>query len=164
MLRRIANTEHIGNITIKALRDYILDNSLSEEDTIIVNQINFDELALEYRKTYNEGIEIPFFILRVLVKEDGTNSVPFGRVMIILKDKDRYYEDYIPKVVDNSPNDSHEFDVIYRCGWCGNVVGFNGKELDNSDKSFQIKVLEKFNRTVQQPHITGYCCKNRTQQ
>ena len=154
-------TIHIGNVTIKALRDYILDNNLDEEDSIVLNQINFDEVALEHRKTYNEGIVYPYFILKVHIKEDEINSVRFGRIMVIPNDKDRFYEDYIPQPIEQGPSSSHEFDTVHRCGYCGNMVEFNGDKLDDNERLFRISILEKFQSTVITKHTTGYCCRNR---
>jgi hypothetical protein len=161
MLSRIENTRHIGNVTLKSLRDYILDNAITEEDTIVLNQINFDEIALEHRRIYNEGIVYPYFILRVLIKEDEDNSVPFGRIKLILKDENRFYEDYAPQPLEQGPNSSHEFDTVYRCGYCGDMVEFNGNKLDDNERAFRISVLEKFPRTVTTKQTSGYCCRNK---
>lgn len=160
-MRRIENTIQIGYITIKALRDYILDNNLTEEDSIILNQTNFDEIVLEHRKIYNEGIIYPYFILRIHIKEDENNLVPFGRIMVLLKDRDRSYEDYIPERIEKGPSSDHEFDTVYRCGYCGDMVEFNGNKLDDSERAFRISILEKFKSTVITKHTTGYCCRNR---
>ena len=51
-------------------RDFILDNGLTESDTLLLNQVDFDDLAIEYRKTYNDSIFIPYFLLRILVQDD----------------------------------------------------------------------------------------------
>ena len=54
-------------ITIKYLRDFILDDSITTEDTILVHPRDFDEIIIEYRKTYEEPIRIPFILLDVLI-------------------------------------------------------------------------------------------------
>lgn len=153
-------TKYIGSVTIKALRDYIIDNALDELDSIVLSQVNFDELALEHRRTYNEGIVYPYFILRVHIKEDEMNSVPIGRIMVIHNDKDRFYEDYITKPIEQGPNSSHEFDTVFRCGYCGDMVEFNGNKLDDNEREFRISVLEKFKSTVTTKQVEGYCCRN----
>lgn len=164
MMRRTENTIHIGLVTIKTLRDYILDNDLSEEDSIVLNQINFDELALEHRKEYNEGIVYPYFILRILIKEDEDSIVPFGRIMVVHKDEQRFYEDYIPKPMEKGPSNSHEFDTVFRCGYCGDMVEFNGDKLDDNERVFRISILEKFTSTITTKHTVGYCCRERHKQ
>jgi len=50
-----------GNITLKTIRDYILDHSVTESDTIYLHSQNFDDLAFEHRATYGKSIPIPFF-------------------------------------------------------------------------------------------------------
>ena len=50
-----------GGITIKAIRDSILDFKLNENDSIILNSWNFDDIVIEYRETYQESISVPFF-------------------------------------------------------------------------------------------------------
>lgn len=50
--------------------------------------------------------------------------------------------------------------IIYRCGWCGNLVDSDGGELDSDSRNYSIKVLEKFGDGVVE--ITdGYCCKDK---
>ena len=76
--------KYIGQqITIKSLRDFVLDSSLSETDTILLNPENMGNIVLEYRRTYNESISIPYLISGVLIEEDSTDSIPFDRVGII---------------------------------------------------------------------------------
>lgn len=41
-------THYISKITIKSLRDYILDANISDIDTILLNQVDFDNIVLEY--------------------------------------------------------------------------------------------------------------------
>lgn len=150
---------YIKRITIISLRDFILDNNLTENDTLILNQFDFDNLAVEYRETYNESIFVPYFLLRVLIREDNFNKIPLNRVGIIKDDNTRFENDFDPKVT-NQPNENFKYETIYRCGWCGNIVDFDGSEFDSSTRLFKIDILEKFKNTVSIKHTNGKCCPN----
>lgn len=62
--------KNIGEISIKSLRDAILDFKLTNNDIIILHTLNFDDIIIEHRKTYRESIRIPFVLLGVEIKED----------------------------------------------------------------------------------------------
>lgn len=53
-----------------------------------------------------------------------------------------------------------EEDIVYRCGWCGNIVDSEGEELDSQTRDYNIRILEKFGRSVEE-HIHGNCCKDK---
>jgi len=53
--------------------------------------------------------------------------------------------------------------TVYRCGWCGNVVNFDGSELDPHARAYNIKIIEKFGHSVEK-HVDGYCCKGKRHQ
>jgi|GEM_PF-2521395 len=150
-----------GRLTIKSIRDFIIDNGLSENDTVIINSLNFDDIILEYRQTYNESIVIPYYLLGVKVIEaDNFNKVSLNQIKVILNDPNRSFEDYISinnrelKYSDLSFNDK----VVYRCGWCGNVVDEDGSEFSDEIKNYKINVLEKFKNQIVQTKIHGKCC------
>jgi hypothetical protein len=152
--------EYIGKPSIRNLRDYILDKPVSENDTILMNQIDFDEMALEYRETYNENVPIPYYLLSVLIKEDENRLTPVGRIRVIKADSDRFFNDYCqPKMT--GPSTDFQYDTIYRCGYCGNVVDYDGSEFDDSTRRFKISVLEKFKYTITEKDLEGACCRNR---
>lgn len=150
---------HIREITIKSLRDFILDNELTEKDTLLLNQVNFDDLVVEYRETYKESIFIPYFLLRVLIQYDNFAKIPLNRVGVIIGDNNRFENDFDTKVVDQ-PNDDFKYETIYRCGWCGNIVDFDGLEFDSSTRQFKIDILKKFEDTVTVEKVNGNCCPN----
>jgi len=154
------NLQYIGRLTIKSIRDYILDNSISEEDTILLNPFDFDELTLEYRRDYNEGMPNPYFLMRVLLKEDASYSIPQGRIQIISKDTNRFHGDYAV-TKETGPDKSHQYDNIYRCGWCGNFVDFDGAEFDDETRSFKIAIREKFSSTIIERSVNGRCCRHK---
>ncbi|MDN3655628.1 hypothetical protein QWZ08_08325 [Ferruginibacter paludis] len=69
--------------SLKKLRDFIIDNDLGEDDTIILNQDNFDSIVIDHRTTYGESINMPFIFLGILVKEDRIYDVQRRQVGII---------------------------------------------------------------------------------
>lgn len=154
---------HIGSITIKSLKDFILDKMLTSNDTILLNHQNFDQIVLEYRTTYNESISIPYFLLQVLIKEDDTNKVPLNRIRLIANDinrSERDFEQFTNGTSENTIDESYSDEIIYRCGYCGNIVDFDGSEYDNQTRQFKIKILEKFRSTVTVKNVAGKCCPN----
>lgn len=151
---RTVNTSYIGKITIQSLRYYILDFRLTGSDTILLHQIDFDELALEYKETYNSSLPVPFVELGVLVDEDTDGGVPKGRVRVIVDDN-RLQE--IRAAVDTL---SESDEIIYRCGWCGNIVDFDGAELHPQTRMHKINVLEKYKYSVTEERVHGACCTN----
>jgi hypothetical protein len=150
---------YMRQITIKSLRDYILDNELTEKDSLLLNRKNFDDIILEFRATYRESITVPYFLLRVLIQEDNLGKVPSNRVGVIKDDNNRFENDYAFKVV-SQPKDNFKYETIYRCGWCGNVVDYDGSEFNSSTRQFKIDILEKNKNTVTVKHVNGKCCPN----
>lgn len=146
----------LNGITIKSLRDFILDNGITERDTIVLNSKNFDDIVLEYRAVYKESITVPYLLLGVLIDEDGSNVVSKNTVIVIKNDdrEDRViavqpYEEYF----DNS-------EVFYRCGWCGNVVNYDGSQLSDYERSRKIELYEKHATEMRTEHVNGHCCPN----
>lgn len=143
---------YIGrDISIKSLRDYILDAGLTDVDTILLNQINFDELALEYKLTYKGQLPDPYVLLGVLIREG--HSVRQGFVSVIENDTESIRE----KPVENVD----PYRIIYRCGYCGNIVDHDGSELDPAEVAEAENYLNKFGRVVTTEHEVGYFCKER---
>lgn len=84
-----SETESTGKLTIKSIRDFIIDNDLTEKDTIILNELNFDDLVLEHRETYQESMVVPFFLLSVLITTNPTNEISLDQIKIIKNDLQR---------------------------------------------------------------------------
>lgn len=86
----LPKNHYIGkNITILALRDFILDQGLSEDDKIHLHQTNFDDIIIEYRDTYKSSIYDPYFLLGVSVTKDPFKTVPVNRIGILINDPDQ---------------------------------------------------------------------------
>lgn len=146
--------KYIGKITINSLRHFIIDNNLSGSDEILLHQIDYDEIALEYKETYYNSLPTPFVELGILVDEDVEGIVPKGRIMVVRGTNrlDSYYA---------TVNNLSETDqIIYRCGYCGNVVDYDGAEFDIETRSYKIKVLEKYQDKITEKHVYGACCPN----
>lgn len=79
--------KYIGaKINLKSLRDAILKFQLSDDESIVLHTRNFDDLVLEYRQFYGESLEVPFYLLGILIIEDYESVVPYGRVGIDKKE------------------------------------------------------------------------------
>lgn len=81
-------------ISIKDLRDYILDNGITDNDTILINTLDFDNLVLEHREYYKESIPIPYLLLGVLIREDESGSIPKSFISVIEDDIESLREPY----------------------------------------------------------------------
>ena len=144
---------YIGSITIKGLRDWILDSGLTEEDTVLLNTHTFEELALYHREYYGTALPEPYSLVGVLITDATDIEVPKDRVLV-LKGDDRA-ERYIPE----EPSDDGS--PIFRCGWCGNVVDEDGSLLSASERSRLISVLQQREGAGNVRRVHGDCCPNR---
>jgi len=76
--------KYIGKqITIEALKDFIVDTESFKEKVILLNSQNFDDIVLEHRDFYGESMEVPFYLIGVLITEDETKKVPLNRIGVI---------------------------------------------------------------------------------
>lgn len=146
--------KYIGKITINSLRHFILDNSLSGSDEVLLHQINFDEIALEYKETYSTALPVPFVELGILVDEDTEGLVPEGRIRVV-QGSNRLDSIY---ALENNLSEADQ--VIYRCGYCGNVVDYDGAEFDLKTRSHKISVLVRYQDKINEKHVHGACCPN----
>ncbi|MBL7784309.1 MAG: hypothetical protein JNM36_00200 [Chitinophagales bacterium] len=146
--------KYIGRqINLKTIRNFILDEGISEADIIFLNPKNFDDVLLEYREVYREGVIMPFYLLGILITEGKHDEIPVGRVLLKkgINNSSR----------DNSENDNEYYngEEIFRCGYCGNVVDFDGSELEPYERNRKIKILEKFGSEVIVHPRHGRCCR-----
>jgi len=157
--------QYIGKrISLKSLSNLILDHGLEGNDSIILHSMDFDELILEYRAIYFKSMSIPFYLLTVLIKEDIESKIPLGRVGLMKNDDTRYYQDHMNDTTGrNTPDNSYAYETIYRCGWCGNIVDFDGSEFDPQTRQFKISIHQKFNKTITEKQVNGACCPNGNQ-
>lgn len=143
-------------ITLKSLRDFILDTELTEFDTIILHQEDFDELALQFRDEYDEHLPSPYLLLGVLIREAGREQPRKGSLIVVENDTEsiRVKE---PEHVD--PNK-----IIYRCGYCGTLVDENGGKLDSDEFDRNADYLNRFGNAATVHHRSGDCCRYRDQE
>mgnify|MGYP001250014023 CR=1 FL=1 len=148
----MSEIKFIKEINLKSLRDAILDNGIRETDAIFLHPSDFDDIACEHRDTYKESIAYPFFLLGVFIGTNEKMIVPPTEIRIERNiqipqvQKIEEIEDYPP------------FDSVYRCGWCGNVVDYDGKLLTSEAREEHIRVLEKFKKEINEIAVNGDCC------
>lgn len=142
----------IKNLSIKSLRDIILDYKVTKFDTIILHPNDYDEIAVEYRETYQECMLQPYYLIETLITFGDTRISP-GTIKISRNSN-------IRQVIQPEEELSPPFYEVYRCGWCGNVVAYNGALLSPSSRIEQIIVIEKFGSEIQHIKVHGACCHN----
>lgn len=69
-------------ISVRLLRDYIIEHKINPGDSIVVNPLNFEHLIEEARKS-PEGIAIPLKLLGIIIAKDNTASVDIGKIQIV---------------------------------------------------------------------------------
>ncbi|MBK0402548.1 hypothetical protein I5M27_06095 [Adhaeribacter sp. BT258] len=74
--------KYIGTISNKTLRDYVLDNNLSNEHKILLHPNNFDDIVLEYRDLYKKSIPDPYYIFETLIDESPNGLVPADKILV----------------------------------------------------------------------------------
>ena len=147
--------KYLGKIiSYKVLRDFILNNNLSTEDTIFLHSKNFDDLVIEYKDTYNQSMPSPFEILKVYVEESKDEKVPIDRIGI-LRYKNIPYE--------TLRFNGYEYkveEIFHRCGHCGGLINNQGKTLEGVQWNRAANYLDHSSNPKIQ-HIWGDCCKQK---
>ena len=69
---------------------------------------------------------------------------------------DAEYQTPIVRIIDLETDPKNE--IIYRCGYCGNVVQADGAEFDSRTRLAKIETLERHKNKEQVVH--GACCPN----
>ena len=150
-MERDGELSYIGRVSLMSIRNFIIDNQLSEMDTVRLHHKNFDSFVLEYREYYGESMKLPFFMFDTRIEEDTKSQVPADRVMVVV-DESRPTRIEI----ENEPI----YATIYRCGFCGNIVDSSGSEFDSETRREKIKILEDKKNVVTQQHVRGDCCRS----
>ncbi|MDH2208566.1 hypothetical protein N5J53_16275 [Empedobacter sp. GD03644] len=147
--------KYIGKqITIKALKDFIIDNGDLDEKVILLNSQNFDDIVLEYLEFYKESMPIPYNLLGVLITEDETNKVPLNRIGIDISENHIIYE-----VSNDERYNLYDGEFAYRCGFCGGIIDKNGNELYDEERQRIINYIENYEKPIVN-HAYGKCCQN----
>src|ERR1035437_2956942 len=148
----MSEIKFLKEVNLKSSRDAILDNGIRETDAILLHPSDFDDIACEYRETYKESITCPLFLLGDFVRTSERMIVPPTEIRI-----ERNVQ--IPQVQKNEEvEDYPPFDSVYRCGWCGNVVDYDGKLLTKESREEHISILQKFNKEIKEVAVNGECC------
>ena len=67
-------------ITYDAMRNFILENELTDSVAISLHPDNFDELVMDYLDFNGNRIERPFEILGIEILQDNTGSVSKNKI------------------------------------------------------------------------------------
>lgn len=73
---------HSSMMNYAGIRDYILENELTDSVVIVLHPDSFDAVALDYIKIH-ETIERPFEILGVEIAEDTSRQVPRNSIRVM---------------------------------------------------------------------------------
>ncbi|WP_299769005.1 hypothetical protein [uncultured Dokdonia sp.] len=142
-----------GKITYRLLRDIILDERLTNEDTIILNPSCFDDVILEYRDTYGESMTFPHLLLGVLIREKDDERIPIRRIGILRND------DISDRNIEINTFNYYDGEIVYRCGWCGSIVDKNGIVLNGYDRERSINYIQNYKNSIVH-NVPGNCCPN----
>jgi hypothetical protein len=147
---------YIGKICLKSLRDFILDEQLTDGYSILLHPENRQEVALEYRIIYNQPMPSPCFIVGILIQEDTEDLLPIDRISVI--NNPLAIKEIKTSTQDNKPVISLE--TVYRCGWCSNIVNSDGSELSTQTRAYKTQAVQMFGRTSV-VYVQGSCCQHR---
>lgn len=70
-------------ITLDAMRNFIIENELTDSVAISLHPDSFDDLVMEYLDTNGNQIERPFEILGIEILQDETGNVPTNKFNIL---------------------------------------------------------------------------------
>lgn len=141
----------VGNrVCLDSIRNLILDHGSGGPDLVLLNQQDFDELVLEHRDRYGNGAPDPYILLEVRIAEDIARATPRNRVQL---------------VVDGAALDDLNSEpglgqsVVYRCGYCGDLVNDEGTALLGRERSKSIWAIERAHAPAIVHAVLGRCCR-----
>lgn len=70
-------------ITYDGMRNFIIENELTDSVAISLHPDNFDELVMDYLDFNNNQIERPFEILGIEILQDETGSAPKNKINVL---------------------------------------------------------------------------------
>lgn len=144
---------YIGkNVTIKVIRDYILDSDITDDDTFVLNPSDYAEIASEYGDFYKQDLQQPYLLLGVLIEKDQLCRISKGQALVIRNDtqatRTAYEETFAPN------------EVVHRCGICGSIINEDGSQPTPNECQRKVNYLNKFGLRANVQHTYGYCCPN----
>ncbi|KOS06143.1 hypothetical protein AM493_08940 [Flavobacterium akiainvivens] len=70
-------------ITLDAMRNFILDNELTDTVAISLHPDSFDSVVMDYLDTNGNQIERPFEILGIEILQDESGNVPVNKYNVL---------------------------------------------------------------------------------
>jgi hypothetical protein len=114
----------------------------------------------EYRDTYFESIQLPYFLIKIFINEDKYNNVPLNRIGVVKNDQDPNRPSRYEMSDTNELDKTYDFldgEIVYRCHWCGNIVDMQGDVLISAARERIINYLENYDSPIVH-HKNGKCC------
>lgn len=149
---------YIGQVTLLAIRGWILDSGLTDKDTVLLHPTTFENVVEDYRQMYREPMPNPFFLLGVLIDETTEVRVPENRVVALVGDE---RADRPMRPTGKPPQPVDDGRDVYRCGWCGSIINDYGEVLEGEAREYSIFLLRTRGDSGTR-HRDGECCKGRT--
>ncbi|MBD3843888.1 MAG: hypothetical protein IE909_18825 [Campylobacterales bacterium] len=75
-----------GKITSASLRNFIIEKKVDKGESLILNATDYSHL-IEDIKQSGDAIDVPLYILGVLIAKDTSNEIPAGKIQIVSDDK-----------------------------------------------------------------------------
>lgn len=137
--------EIVENINYSTLTNCINKNELSDGDVLQLNTEDYNNFINSPLFSFTHYLKEPFYLDEVLIEPADIKQ---NRILIIVTSNPSQpiSEDIYPR-----------FSVIYRCGWCGNVVAEDGSLLTIRTRNQMIKTIEKF-KNIKMLSVGGACC------
>jgi len=145
------NKPDFKQATISYLRDFILSNNVTENDSISLNQHTFDELALDYRHTYGEPLTTPFIFLNVWIKIAPT-AYPFSSYATITRNDPKPDPEPLKETISEAK--------VYRCGYCGKLIDEFGYDLRGGIYEMALKRWKAHGDYIFVAAV-GKCCEHK---
>lgn len=152
----IIGPKYIGRVLdLRTLRAYILDQELTEEDTLLLHPENFGDVVLEHRTLYREPMADPFYLLGVLLDEASEQyPVPRDRVKVLRGDT-RPQRLALAQAAITIPDDGR---TLYRCGTCRGLVTPDGLPIEGALRAEYSNWL-KLRENQVTVAVAGDCCQ-----
>lgn len=68
---------------LNAIRDCIIDNSISEGDTIILGSEDFEQFVLSHKDKFGIGMSFPYTLMGVMLTEDSNVGLSIGKIRVL---------------------------------------------------------------------------------
>ncbi len=77
------NVYALNGTDINAIRDCIIDNSISEGDTIILGSHDFEQIVLGHKDKFGIGMSFPYSLMGVTLREDSNVGLSAGKIRVL---------------------------------------------------------------------------------